>query len=755
MAASRINSLCEAVFISPSVLYGRYFDCDLGIAYIQALLKQRGLRSAQITLVHRTDLYSFAEDALKRSPLMIGLLCTDRTYYLVKSIARAIKEVSPETAVVALGQMLAPADFLIMRNSPHIDMCVRGEGEEAVYEIISSFKGLLPLEQIKGLTYRKTGGALTRNPDRELAGARRAKGSELDVLPSPYLSGILTGVEGAGILSSRGCTFGCTYCLSSAAVNHTVRYHSVDRVISEIRQICRATGKTAGVNARKPLVKFLDRDFSSNLARAKEICRRLLKEKPGLEFFCELRADRVDDELLELLAAAGFREVNMGLESAVPRVLRKIKKVCGSSSRGNLYPERKYIKKFGENVRRARKFGLDPSVNVMLGLPGESFADGLKTMDFVSGLGVGLYYHHRLSLFPGTELFKTYKRYGIRDARHYDALPYGIKYQYDVNSIPYASNAAQFIPLCKETRYFTDIVFGCPWQKTESRILAGNKGFAFLVFRNFSKPDKGLFAWVKEIMAINAYVLFVTPRKMDRKFLFGTLDLASSAGLPTKEYHFMSYSDDGLGVYFRANPRPVSALPSSFKMVPLSKIPGLRQEKEGGGIQTIVTLENRNDIVTLASLLGGGGLNPASPLFDRLIDLNVSFLDGCRWLKKECFASGACKCIIDNGRITLCTHSGEIGRVGEPYGKIARDLKRRFEEEKDRRNCSRCPSRDACSKCLFTHPFSPEEYCRMRRNRPEINAVMGLISELRDFQLRRYLVEYAEGKPGKGEGNEN
>ncbi|MFT4231920.1 MAG: radical SAM family heme chaperone HemW [Leucobacter sp.] len=89
---------------------------------------------------------------------------------------------------------------------------------------------------------------------------------------------------------------------------------------------------------------------------------------PGAEVTTEANPDSVDAEYLLALAAAGFTRVSFGMQSAVPHVLRTLDRTHT--------PERIPLV-----TRWAREAGLQVSVDLIYGTPGESLADWERSID--------------------------------------------------------------------------------------------------------------------------------------------------------------------------------------------------------------------------------------------------------------------------------------------------------------------------------------------------------------------------------------
>ncbi|MGK0716007.1 radical SAM family heme chaperone HemW [Leucobacter sp. W1153] len=89
---------------------------------------------------------------------------------------------------------------------------------------------------------------------------------------------------------------------------------------------------------------------------------------PAAEITTEANPDSVDARYLEDLAAAGFTRVSIGMQSAVPQVLATLDRTHD--------PDR-----VPEVVRWAREAGLQVSLDLIYGTPGETLADWDRSLD--------------------------------------------------------------------------------------------------------------------------------------------------------------------------------------------------------------------------------------------------------------------------------------------------------------------------------------------------------------------------------------
>uniref|UniRef100_UPI003A89C21C radical SAM family heme chaperone HemW n=1 Tax=Leucobacter sp. BZR 635 TaxID=3378705 RepID=UPI003A89C21C len=89
---------------------------------------------------------------------------------------------------------------------------------------------------------------------------------------------------------------------------------------------------------------------------------------PGTEVTTEANPDSVDEAYLATLAEAGFTRVSFGMQSAVPHVLKTLDRTHS--------PERVPVV-----VEAARAVGLQVSLDLIYGTPGESLADWERSLD--------------------------------------------------------------------------------------------------------------------------------------------------------------------------------------------------------------------------------------------------------------------------------------------------------------------------------------------------------------------------------------
>lgn len=716
----------------------------LGAGYILAYLQKKGIYVTQFINKEPIGLDGLTDKILKQRPKIVGFTCYDANYYFVKLISQLLKKKNPKLTIMVGGPTATFSDELIMQDNSAIDICVRGEGEYTAYEIVNRLRKSLDVSDIAGITYRLKG-RLIRAPDRPLMRGEK-KGEELDIFPSPYLNGIFPPDENVGIITSRGCTFKCVYCNYSAMSRWTIRYHSVERIISELKEL----NKKLQSNNDKITCRFADDAFTLNIERAKQICRKIINEKIHLTFWADTRVDRIDEELLQLMYQAGFEEINFGLESAVPKVLNTIKKVNGClGNRNNFASEKRFIAKMKKNVKLAKEIGLNPTVSVILGLPSATMKDDKQTLEFINQLKIEKYFHDYLNIFSGTELFNTHRKHGLRVQQSFTVLPYQTEYTYNVYKIPEIKNSMQSFVKSIQMDKMMEIFTGSYRNQQ-------GENCSDLLFRNNSTIDKKMIEWLRRSVIISPRIGFVG-NYFDGRFVRQNIEKMVFAGVPAINFYLLTafnkknanpaHLDFETGTYKIAlRPEILSNSKKSLsKLYFLRFIPfanynhnrsALLDLKKEGSVNIIFTVFTLDDIERLIRLVSN---SKKIVLSGDMMKFDCYFLDECRWSDEDCPAMGFRRSIIGNdGSIIPCFNGKPIARVGDNHRDIIRDLRSMWDDVKRKRDCMDCSVRDSCSKCLFPYPMNNRDFCQIKRRKyldiEGINKLLRLFKAIRKIR---------------------
>ncbi|MDR2372948.1 MAG: radical SAM family heme chaperone HemW [Bifidobacteriaceae bacterium] len=129
----------------------------------------------------------------------------------------------------------------------------------------------------------------------------------------------------------------------------------------------------------------------ATLVKLYDAVRRVFGVAPGAEVTAEANPDSIDEGGLAELAAGGFNRVSFGMQSALPQVLARLDRTHD--------PERVALV-----VAAAGRAGLEASVDLIYGTPGESLADWEASVRAALALGVDHISAYALTLEPHTPM---------------------------------------------------------------------------------------------------------------------------------------------------------------------------------------------------------------------------------------------------------------------------------------------------------------------------------------------------------------
>jgi radical SAM superfamily enzyme YgiQ (UPF0313 family) len=191
--------------------------------------------------------------------------------------------------------------------------------------------------------------------------------------------------------SARGCAYGCGYC--PWRVTARFRERDPDRVGAEILAL-RARYRVRGIAFRDPL-------FNLDRARVSALCRVLAPI--GIRFSAEMRADRLDAELLRELARAGLRSLEIGVESIDRALLtREARKP----------PTHEQIETI---VKTAQSLGVRVICNYILGMPDDDEETMRATIAWAKRIDSFAVQFTIATPYPGTTLERRVRTLPLAD----------------------------------------------------------------------------------------------------------------------------------------------------------------------------------------------------------------------------------------------------------------------------------------------------------------------------------------------------
>ena len=202
----------------------------------------------------------------------------------------------------------------VLKNTP-VEVCIIGEGEETTTELIKKVQAKEPITDIVGTVNNQK-----NNGVRPLL-------KDIDFFPAwdlidfeNYDVAVSKKKRMAYLLPIRGCPNYCTYCSNPVwkLEKPWIRQRSPKNIAEEINYLY-------GRGIRE--IYLRSDTFNVDIKWCIEVCNEIEKlHLKGMTFQCNLRADKLNDELAQKLSDIHVWLVHIGLESANDRVLKGIGK---------------------------------------------------------------------------------------------------------------------------------------------------------------------------------------------------------------------------------------------------------------------------------------------------------------------------------------------------------------------------------------------------------------------------------------------
>jgi len=283
---------------------------------------------------------------------------------------------------------LLPAQTL---ERPEIDFVVSGEGERTFEELVAALERGGPIGDIAGV-WRKEGGRIVHGAPRPFIDLSAEPPLNYGLVDVPKYTRTVFGVKRLSFSTSRGCSFPCAFCYSTAVHKRHFRALSPEVAVDHMK----AFTARHGVRGLFPT----DANFFLDLDRARAILEGVVRENLGLVFTrLHIRFDtlrRLTDDDLRLFERAGVKCLALGVESGSARIRELLRKPIDE---GELHAMN----------ARLRRWSIMPIYFFMIGLPTETKPELKSTVALFTKLvsdnaqadvSVNVY-----APFPGTELF--------------------------------------------------------------------------------------------------------------------------------------------------------------------------------------------------------------------------------------------------------------------------------------------------------------------------------------------------------------
>lgn len=301
------------------IVYGDRVDREahvpLGLLYLVSVLEEQGYHVDLRDYQQQTGENPFDIECtlafLEGSAPIVGFSCMANLLPYTLLVAQALKARHPEKTVVLGGTGPTAVEQAILRRFDAVDVIVRGEGEHTIVDLMAALGGNHDLHAVPGISFRSNGSVVENRP--------RPRIGDLDALPLPAYHRLdMAAYEGYGVVTSRGCPYGCTFCSVAPIWGHEAVLRSVEGVVTEMQHLFETYGIT--------MFLLQDEYFCSDKSRMLSFCSALKSASLPVSWKCFTRINLVDEEMLRAMADAGCVHVRYGVESGSDAVLRQVAK---------------------------------------------------------------------------------------------------------------------------------------------------------------------------------------------------------------------------------------------------------------------------------------------------------------------------------------------------------------------------------------------------------------------------------------------
>ena len=334
----------------------------LGILYLCSHLRNQGfdVEVFDTTFSNREALFQHLRT---ETPSVVGIYANLMTRGNVVEILKVAREAGwktivggPEPGAYALEYLQAGADFVVF-----------GEGELTMQDLLEAFRAnATDCTSIPGLAYLDANGNTRETP-------QRTQIADLDGQPWPARLAVdisryvktwrdAHGKGSVNFITARGCPYKCRWC-SHQVFGQTHRRRDPLLVVDEVEWLLQTYAPD--------MVWVSDDVFTINHKWIRDYAAEMRRRGLHIPFECISRADRLNAEMLDLLAELGCFRVWIGSESGSQRIL-------DAMDRGVK------VEQVQQAVALTRERGIESGMFLMWGYEGEELDDIEATIKHVS-----------------------------------------------------------------------------------------------------------------------------------------------------------------------------------------------------------------------------------------------------------------------------------------------------------------------------------------------------------------------------------
>ncbi|QBZ96852.1 B12-binding domain-containing radical SAM protein [Flavobacterium sangjuense] len=356
----------------------------LGLLYVSGYLKSKNIANDvfDTTFSSQKEQLDFIAE---KNPKVICIYTNLMTKIEVIKLIKILKSETfgfpkiilggPDVTYNIANYLKAGADFLVI-----------GEGEETTFELYDAIMANAAFHQVDGIAFLEN--------NQIIQTTARTKFKELDELPLPnreainmhnYLETWKTnhGQSSMTISTQRGCPYTCKWC-STAVYGQSYRRRPANQVAEEMKMLKEQYNPDA--------LWFVDDVFTVSHKWLIAFRDEVLKQDAVIPFECITRAERLNEEILQLLKDIGCFRIWIGAES-------------GSQTIIDAMDRRVDVNQVKKIIQDTNAMGIETGTFIMLGYPGETEEDITETIQYLKDANPTLYTITVAYPIKGTSLY--------------------------------------------------------------------------------------------------------------------------------------------------------------------------------------------------------------------------------------------------------------------------------------------------------------------------------------------------------------
>jgi anaerobic magnesium-protoporphyrin IX monomethyl ester cyclase len=334
----------------------------LGLLYICSHLRNKGfdVDVFDTTFASPRDLVHHLQT---EKPSVLGVYANLMTRSRVVEILRVAREAGWKT--VAGGP--EPGAYVREYLEAGADVVVIGEGEITLEELLPALreKSESALAKVNGIAFVGEDGEVRQTPPRgQIADLDRQPWPARDAIDVTRYIRTWRDAHGQGSLSfitARGCPYRCQWC-SHQVFGMTHRRRKPIAVVDEVEWLLS--------RYRPDMVWVADDVFTIHHGWLRQYTAEMRRRGLGIPFECISRADRLSDEVVDLLAELGCFRVWIGSESGSQRILNAMERGVT-------------VDQVRSAVEMCKTRGIQTGMFLMWGYEGEQLQDIEATIEHV------------------------------------------------------------------------------------------------------------------------------------------------------------------------------------------------------------------------------------------------------------------------------------------------------------------------------------------------------------------------------------